>query len=295
VGYLAIAFTSPTATAPGNNVAIPLNTSITAQYKEGALVLGTNSSVTTALVIQYGKVGIGTTNPSEALDVAGSARFRESFILNPVNAPSSPAEGETYFNQNDKFIYYYNGSSWVRIGTATGDSCTTGSECGSGFCVDGYCCNSACSSTCYACNLAGHIGTCTAVTNYAEDTGCSGTCIGCSSGSCINIPAGYADYYGMGLCTNTHYRCNGSGSCTAPTNVADVAGELDTTSYQVCSNAGYDGCNHCTIMHYEPGAWNHMQNEDIDCSNSCAYIILPGTQYQTLLTGQIECYNWLYD
>ncbi len=38
--------------------------------------------------------------------------------------------------------------------------CTTDSECLTGFCVDGTCCNSACTGPCRTCNLAGAIGTC---------------------------------------------------------------------------------------------------------------------------------------
>jgi hypothetical protein len=67
VGYLAIAWTEPGQAPPAGNVSDPLNVSLTAQSKEGALVLATNSGVTTGLIVQYGKVGIGTTNPQANL------------------------------------------------------------------------------------------------------------------------------------------------------------------------------------------------------------------------------------
>jgi hypothetical protein len=63
VGYLVFAWTEPTQNPPQGNVAPPLNTSINAQAKEGALVVGTNSALTTGLIVQYGNVGIGTTAP----------------------------------------------------------------------------------------------------------------------------------------------------------------------------------------------------------------------------------------
>jgi hypothetical protein len=66
-GYLAIAWTEPGQAPPAGNVSDPLNISLTAQSKEGALVLATNSGVTTGLIVQYGKVGIGTTNPQANL------------------------------------------------------------------------------------------------------------------------------------------------------------------------------------------------------------------------------------
>jgi len=59
VSYLVLAWTEPTSAPPGGNVAAPLNTSINAQSKEGALVLGANPAVTTGLIVQYGNVGIG--------------------------------------------------------------------------------------------------------------------------------------------------------------------------------------------------------------------------------------------
>lgn len=43
---------------------------------------------------------------------------------------------------------------------ANGDSCRSGAACGSGFCTDGVCCDSDCSSLCHGCNLSGSRGTC---------------------------------------------------------------------------------------------------------------------------------------
>jgi len=48
-------------------------------------------------------------------------------------------------------------------GAAVGTACDAGSQCGSTFCSDGVCCESACSGTCEACNLAGTAGKCTPV------------------------------------------------------------------------------------------------------------------------------------
>ncbi|MEZ4327236.1 MAG: calcium-binding EGF-like domain-containing protein [Polyangiales bacterium] len=42
----------------------------------------------------------------------------------------------------------------VTVLRAQGDACTTSEECGSGFCVDGVCCDSACGGTCQACSVA---------------------------------------------------------------------------------------------------------------------------------------------
>ncbi len=70
-----LAWTEPMTAPPGGNVAVPLNTSINAQAKEGALVIGANSGVTTGLIVQYGNVGIGTTNPSATACGGGQCRL----------------------------------------------------------------------------------------------------------------------------------------------------------------------------------------------------------------------------
>jgi len=105
-------------------------------------------------------------------------------------------------------------------------TCTEAAQCASGFCVDGICCNEACTGTCVSCNQAQSPGTCLPVVG-AEDasasTPCTGTniCTGsadgqpacklksraicsmnaeCASGSCgsIFVPPDPADPYGIG-------------------------------------------------------------------------------------------------
>jgi hypothetical protein len=90
-----------------------------------------------------------------------------------------------------------------------GEPCGAPTECSSGNCVDGYCCDSPCTGTCVACDVASTVGTCSFVpadTDPADDCGfytcdgagacittctvdtCSGHCdVGaqCVSGSCI--------------------------------------------------------------------------------------------------------------
>ncbi len=62
-----------------------------------------------------------------------------------------------------------------------GSPCSNASECGSGFCVDGVCCNSACAggtTDCQACSVAAggsQDGTCSAITNNTNN--CAPTCV----------------------------------------------------------------------------------------------------------------------
>ncbi len=64
-------------------------------------------------------------------------------------------------------------------GQANGTTCTAGTQCTSGNCVDGVCCNTACgagASDCQACNLTGTVGTCSFVASTVVCRASTGTC-----------------------------------------------------------------------------------------------------------------------
>jgi len=127
-----------------------------------------------------------------------------------------------------------------------GSACTLGSQCLSGQCVDGVCCNSSCSGICQRCSLPGSVGTCTVIPNGQDpDNECSGatTCNGaggctsllnngsactlgsqCLSGQCVD-----------GVCCNS--------SCAGVCQRCNLAGTLGT-----CTNIlnGQDPDNECT-------------------------------------------------
>lgn len=98
-----------------------------------------------------------------------------------------------------------------------GASCTQPSDCGSGFCVDGVCCQSACTGTCEACTQAktgAASGTCAPVTAGTDpDTECS-----------ANVATCLVD------------TCNGARSCAAPDGtVCRVAGDAGCDVAETCS------------------------------------------------------------
>ncbi|NOX71211.1 MAG: PGF-pre-PGF domain-containing protein [Candidatus Micrarchaeota archaeon] len=72
---------------------------------------------------------------------------------------------------------------------SNGAACTYDDGCSSGNCVDGYCCNSACSGSCNRCNVSGSEGTCTNVNSLCSDSDSS--CY-CSGGSCVACDSGYS-------------------------------------------------------------------------------------------------------
>ena len=69
------AWEEPNTAPPGGNVYAPLNTSINAQAKDGALVVGyALSGGDDAFIVANGNVGIGMTNPNDKLEVSGNIR-----------------------------------------------------------------------------------------------------------------------------------------------------------------------------------------------------------------------------
>jgi len=110
IGFYVFAWTGPTESPPGGNVAVPLNVGPTGQTKLGGLIF--NTSVTPAeygLLVAQGKVGIGTMSPQADLEVNNTLR------LSPTDSPSYAVEGALYYDNSDNTIMYHDGSDWQPI------------------------------------------------------------------------------------------------------------------------------------------------------------------------------------
>ncbi len=111
---------------------------------------------------------------------------------------------------------------------SNGQPCSAGIECASNFCVDGVCCNSACTGACHSCALSTSLGTCapspaggadphkTCVDQHASSCATDGTCDG--AGSCHKYPTGTecaAESCASGIYTPSSL-CDANGNCNAP-------------------------------------------------------------------------------
>jgi hypothetical protein len=68
----AVSWTPPAGSPPGNNTAAPINVTGSAQTKLGGLVVATSAGIqgsTPGFIVRNGYVGIGTTEPTQKLDV----------------------------------------------------------------------------------------------------------------------------------------------------------------------------------------------------------------------------------
>ncbi|MCC6621543.1 MAG: hypothetical protein IT385_09840 [Deltaproteobacteria bacterium] len=80
-----------------------------------------------------------------------------------------------------------------------GASCEAARECASGFCVDGVCCERACTGVCQACKAGG---VCGAALDGSEEAGCAGD-LQCDGGACKKddgVVCATADECASGLC-----------------------------------------------------------------------------------------------
>lgn len=134
-----------------------------------------------------------------------------------------------------------------------GKTCAAGGDCVSTRCVDGVCCNTACTTLCEACNVAGSVGTCTAVPKGQDDGICTGTTQSCNASNdcddengvaCAANSACLSNLCVDGVCCNTSCNgtckaCNVVGALGTCSNVP--AGLQDSVATSVC--IGMDQCD----------------------------------------------------
>ena len=114
-----------------------------------------------------------------------------------------------------------------------GGMCTTNAQCQSAFCVDGVCCDSACTGQCEACDFSGSEGTCSAVTGTPRGSreACRGTLGSSCRGSCDGVTRDACAYPGSSVICATscdgdsaeRFVCDGTGACQSLPTVSDCA------------------------------------------------------------------------
>ena len=170
----------------------PLNVGPTGQSKEGGLILNTGGA-------EYGLI----------VD-QGNVEFGGALILNPAGRSVSPVEGQIYFDQGDKKMYYYNGVEWIELAVTAPQECGVcmiwSSEAGKCVPLPAGTKDEYCSSLHYTCDGAGN---CTSPKGFA----------------CIDCPANNRTSTGYDLCLVAGYdgcirtnspKCSGAGVAAGP-------------------------------------------------------------------------------
>jgi len=145
------------------------------------------------------------------------------------------------------------GSLGVEVSGNTADlytpppkTCTTTGDCGGGPCVDGYCCDRACTETCNACNQTGREGYCSPLVNEApHGTKSCGAWAKCVGGACItkctsaaDCTSGYGCLYGTcALKLANGASCFASTDCTSGNCIDGVC----------CNSTCTEQCKACDV------------------------------------------------
>jgi hypothetical protein len=149
---------------------------------------------------------------------------------------------------------------------ADGTACANDSDCVSNYCVDGFCCDTPCTDSCDACNVAGVQGTCSTVGDgnpgdpacapYLCDgigTACPNSCGGdadcssgnyCKSGQCAAKEINGTSCGGANECASNNcvdgFCCDSQ--CTASCRACNVAAVEGTCSVVAAGSAGNPSC-----------------------------------------------------
>jgi len=140
-----------------------------------------------------------------------------------------------------------------------GQTCSIPADCGSSFCVDGTCCNSACLGTCQACNVTGKLGL------------------------CVNLPAGSADNLATVTCALPQY-CDAAGTCQSGLKANGITcmtgtqcGSGNCVDGVCCESPCMGTCQACNVPNYEgsctavpPGGSDPMATTACNAPNYCS-------------------------
>ena len=94
IAFYALGWTEPTVAPPGGTVDVPLNVGNIGQSKAGGLILNTGGAAN-GLIVQNGKVGIGTTTPAYVLDVRGTSSPLLGLSGGALQVNAVPPAGQT--------------------------------------------------------------------------------------------------------------------------------------------------------------------------------------------------------
>ncbi|MBI5547221.1 MAG: hypothetical protein HY901_25345 [Deltaproteobacteria bacterium] len=142
-------------------------------------------------------------------------------------SPSDFDMGPTMARDGDAVLFNAYGETWAyRPFRLQGSDCSDSSQCLTGYCIDGVCCDKSCKAQCEACDLPASLGSCRPVlgaphgarpTCASDGPRCGGACDGQHREDCV-FPGTQtlcvAAACGLGVANEAAF-CDGAGACLA--------------------------------------------------------------------------------
>ena len=125
IGLQTFAFTQPTASPPNADAYAPLNTGPSVQTKAGGILLNSGGA-SNGLIVQFGNVGIGTTNPTAKLYVAGNVQADGGVKVGNDTSTCTEANAGTLRSVDGSLQACGYATKYVASNSACNDRCTGG-------------------------------------------------------------------------------------------------------------------------------------------------------------------------
>jgi len=126
-------------------------------------------------------------------------------------------------------------------------ACTSNSQCSTGFCVSGVCCDTACNGGCGVCNLAGKVGTCSAASGSTVCRAQNGACdvAETCNGTSLTCPTDAVAVLGT-VCRSATGVCDVPETCDGTTKACPADGFAPATTVCRASTGTCDAAETCT-------------------------------------------------
>ncbi len=126
-------------------------------------------------------------------------------------------------------------------------ACTSNSQCTTGFCVSGVCCDTACNGGCGVCNLAGKVGTCSAASSSTVCRAQNGACDVAEkcNGTSLTCPTDAVAVLGT-VCRSATSVCDVPETCDGTTKACPADGFAPATTVCRASTGTCDAAETCT-------------------------------------------------
>ena len=215
---------------------------------------GHSATVLPQSIVANGSVLVtGGNNGSGALTSAELFSGISTWTATP-SMPSPPSQGHTAALLGNNMILVAGGLNGSTVLTnarlydaSFGLSCTSSSQCTTGNCVNGVCCDTACTGGCGACNLAGSLGTCTVRPSGSVCRAATGACdvAETCSGTSLICPNDAVAVLGS-VCRSANGACDVPETCDGATKACPADGFASSTTLCRASTGTCDAAEICT-------------------------------------------------